>query len=366
MEIYLMSGLYVGNRRGRPGATSEETVGMLDETDLAVVDALQINPRASWTALAKVLELAPITLARRWQRLTDTGAAWVTVALGNSSSRGAIVEFSCAPGAAAVVADQLAELPHVISVGVTTGEYQVFALIMAPTLAAISDVLVRTLPIPEQVIRVRSHVFDSTFGGIVWRLGVMSPNQAEQVREVMGPALREIRPFGTADRDLFLALGRNGRRSYADLAAELNTSPQVVKRRLDRLRRHGDITFRCDVARPLAGWHTMALLWLAVPDTDVQQVGKALGALPETRHCAAVTSPTNLELIVSLRSLQHLDEVLTHIAREHPSATVVDRKLVLRMTKVYGRLLDEQGQSTRVIPVDPWAALQPGDPGQTP
>ncbi|PKW14576.1 Lrp/AsnC family transcriptional regulator [Saccharopolyspora spinosa] len=330
---------------------------MLDEVDLALVDALQVNPRASWIALAEVLELAPITLARRWQRLTDAGAAWITVALGNSSSKGATVEFACAPGTAVQVAERLAELPHVITVGVTTGEYQVFALVMAPTLGAISNVLLRTLPLPKEVTKVRSHVFGSTFGGIIWRLGVMNRSQAEQVRESVGPPPREIRPFGVADRALFLALGRDGRRSYASLASELNISPQAVKRRLDRLRQHGDIVFRCDMARPLAGWHTMALLWLAVPDTEVQRIGKSLGSWPETRHCAAVTSPTNLGLIVGLRSLNHLDELLIRIAHEHPDAKVMDRKLILRTTKVHGRILDDQGRSTRVVPVDPWAAL---------
>ncbi|TSB28365.1 Lrp/AsnC family transcriptional regulator [Streptomyces sp. NBC_01525] len=330
---------------------------MLEEVDLALVDALQINPRASWTTLAEVLELAPITLARRWQRLTDDGAAWITVALGNSLSKGAIVEFSCAPGTATQVAERLAELPHVITVGVTTGEYEVFALIMAPSLAAISTVLLKTLPLPEQVTKVRSHVFGSTFGGIIWRLGVMNRSQADQVREAIGPLPRKIRPFGAADRALFLALGHDGRRRYASLADELNTTPPAVKRRLERLRRHGDITFRCDVARPLAGWPTMALLWLTVPDVEVQRIGNALGSWPETRHCAAVTSPANLGLIVGLRSLNHLDELLIKIAREHPDARVVDRRLVLQMTKVYGRILDEQGRSTRVVPVDPWTAL---------
>jgi DNA-binding Lrp family transcriptional regulator len=336
---------------------------VLDEVDLELVDALQINPRASWTALAEVLELAPITLARRWQRLTDAGAAWITVALGDSLFMGTIVEFACAPGTATQVAERLAELPHVFTVGVTTGEYQVFALILAPTLGAITNVLLNTLPLPEQVTNVRSQVFGSIFGGILWRLGVMNRSQAQQVREAVGPPPRKIRPFGAADQALFLALGHDGRRSYASLAAELNTSPQATKRRLDRLYRHGDIAFRCDVARPLAGWHALALLWLTVPDTTVQSIGKALGGWLETRFCAAVTSPTNLALIVGLRSLNHLDDLLIRIAREHPDAKVVDRRLVLQMTKVHGRILDDQGRSTRVVPVDPWAALQEGRTG---
>jgi len=335
---------------------------VLDETDLALVDGLQLNPRASWASLGAALELAPITLARRWQRLVRSGSAWVSVALGNRRMRGAVLEMSCRPGTARSVALALAELPHVSTVGITTGRYQIFALVLAPTLPAISEVLVHRLAVPEDVTAVHSYLYSGLFGGVVWRLGVMNRARAELVREEPGPAHTPMRSFGEGDRRLLLALGRDGRRSYNDLAAELGTSPQAVRRRLDRLRRNGDITFRCDVARPLAGWGSMAILWLSVPDGDLPVVGRALGTLPETRHCSAVPGPANLVLGVSLRSHEHLDEVLARIVRTHPTVTVVDRRVVLQQVKVYGRIVDEQGRSVRVIPVDPWAAVA-GDPG---
>ncbi|MBB4686763.1 Lrp/AsnC family transcriptional regulator [Amycolatopsis jiangsuensis] len=334
---------------------SDHDSKLLDETDLALVDALQVHPRASWTRLAEVLDLAPITLARRWQHLVDTGSAWVTVALSESGMRGALLELTCRPGTAERVALTLARLPNVATVGVTTGEFQVFALVLAPTLPAIAETLVRALPIPPEVTTMRSHVYSGLFGGVVWRLGVMNRAQTELVREPAGAPPGEIRPFGPADRALFLALGHDGRRPYTELADELGTSPQAVKRRLDRLRRHGDITFRCDVARPLAGWESMALLWLAVPDLGLRSVGRRLGVWPETRHCAAIPGPANLSLIVSLRSLEHLGELLVRIAREHPEVSIVDRRIVLRQVKVHGRIVDELGRSTRVVPVDPWA-----------
>ncbi|MGM0724282.1 MAG: AsnC family transcriptional regulator [Actinomycetota bacterium] len=329
---------------------------MLDETDLALVDALQVNPRMSWSSLAPVLDLAPITLARRWQRLVDAGSAWVTVALTNRQMRGAVIELSCRPGAAHRVALALAEQPNVSTVGITTGRFQVFALVLAPSLPSIAEVLVHSLPIPEEVTALHSYLYSGLFGGVVWRLGVINRAQSEQVREPVASPPAQIRPFGQGDRALFLALGHDGRRAYNDLADELGTSPQAVRRRLDRLCRHGDITFRCDVARPLTGWVSMAFLWLSVPENDLAAVGRALGALPETRHCSAVPGPANLALVVSLRSLEHLDETLGRIVREHPTVSVVDRRVVLQQVKVHGRIVDEQGRSVRVIPVDPWAA----------
>ncbi len=70
----------------------------------------------------------------------------------------------------------------------------------------------------------------------------------------------------------------------------------------------------CDVARELAGWHTLALLWLTVPDMELRAVGHRVASWPETRTCAAVASPTNLALFENLRSFEHLEEVLIRIA----------------------------------------------------
>jgi len=336
---------------------------MLDELDLALVDALQVNPRASWAALGDVLELAPVTLARRWQRLAESGAAWISVSLSNWGSRGAVVEFLCRPGSELSVARELSEVPNISTVCVTTGEYQVLALMLAPTLAGISVALLEALPVPDAVVRLRTHVYGSTFGGIFWRLGVLNRMQMDQVRDELGkppsPIARaettpQSRSLDSGDHALFLALGHDGRRAYTDLADDLGSTPQAVKRRLDRLRRHGDIVFRCDVARSLVGWHSMALFWIRVPDADMQVVGRSIGTWSETRHCAAVASPANLCVIVNLRSLEHLDELLLRLARDHPSVEVVDRRLVLRQVKVYGRIVDEQGRCFRVIPVDPW------------
>ncbi|MFF3670155.1 phosphotransferase [Microtetraspora malaysiensis] len=49
------------------------------------------------------------------------------------------------------------------------------------------------------------------------------------------------------------------------------------------------IAFRCDVARGLAGWHTMALLWLTVPDTDLRTVGRRMAGWPESRRTAGAS-----------------------------------------------------------------------------
>lgn len=327
----------------------------LDETDLALIDAVQMNPRAGWASLGQVLELSGMTVSRRWQRLVDTGAAWVTVHFNYREIRGAVLEIACRPSEAMDVAMELAELPYVITVGVTTGRYQVFALIVAPSLREVSQLLAMDLPLPNSVIEMNSYLFSDFYGGVVWRLGILNTSKASRVRMSTEPSLGEVRPLSVEDRRLFLALGHDGRKSFTDLAEEVGSSPNAVRRRVDRLLRHGDITFRCDVARPMAGWHSMALIWISVPDSVVDEVGRGLGAIPETRHCSSVTGPANLLLILSLRSLEHLGQLLRQIDEKFPLVNIIDRRVVLRQVKIYGRIVDEWGRSTRAVPVDPWS-----------
>ncbi|MFC7564574.1 AsnC family transcriptional regulator [Actinomadura namibiensis] len=58
----------------------------MDELDLALVNALQLDPRAPWSRLSGPLGVDAATLSRRWSRLTESGAAWVTCVAGPPSS----------------------------------------------------------------------------------------------------------------------------------------------------------------------------------------------------------------------------------------------------------------------------------------
>lgn len=51
---------------------------MYEELDRRLVNVLQIDPRASWAKVGKILGVSPTTVAHRWQRLVDDGIAWIT------------------------------------------------------------------------------------------------------------------------------------------------------------------------------------------------------------------------------------------------------------------------------------------------
>ena len=63
----------------------ESDTFVIAESDLEIINALQLNPRASWTQLSSVLDRDSTTIARRWRRLVSNGHSWVNaVAIGRT------------------------------------------------------------------------------------------------------------------------------------------------------------------------------------------------------------------------------------------------------------------------------------------
>ena len=325
----------------------------LTERDLELVDAVQVNPRAGWSAIAEPLGFSAVTAARRWAALAAAGAVWTGAVMGPLLFRGAVLEFACRPGSVDALVDALNAMPDVLTVGRTAGEFDVYALTAAPTTQALIDSLSgRFAALPAE--RLRARPYTRVHGGPQWRLNVLNPAQSAQVR-APGRPKREIAGLTSDDRALFFALAHDARRSYADLGDDLSVPPQVVRRRLDLLLRSGWVSLRADLARPLAGWPLAALVWLAVPHATRSQVAHDLGTLAAIRFCASTVSPANLVAIVNLRAPEELDDVLIALSSELPSVAVSEYRLILRLHKVNGHILDVDGRSVRLIPVDPWA-----------
>jgi DNA-binding Lrp family transcriptional regulator len=330
-----------------------------DELDLELVDVLQLNARAPWQDVAGALDVAPMTLARRWDRLTGEGLAWSGISVAAGASQGLVLELDCAHGSALEIAQLLAQKPNVITVALTSGDFGIYALMLTTDLSRLPAALDRTIPGDPRILRSRVHVFGSIAGGVTWREGIMSRQQTEQVRPKPDSSASRESLLSIQDRPLFLELATDARASYVALAEKLGTSAYAVKRRVGRLLRAGEIDFRCDIARPLFGYPTAAFLKLAVPDSNIRRFGALAGAWKETRFCAEVTSAANMILIVSVRSLEHLHNVLQRIQAADMTIEVADRRYVLNQIKVYGRLLHPDGRPAGHVPVDPWFDVVP-------
>ena len=328
----------------------------MDEVDVAILDALHINPQVSFEEFGRTLDVSAVTAARWWRRLVNTGRAWVSSAIGPQMPvPAALFEAECEPGAARSVAAQFATRPHAFSVNITTGQDNLYALLMAADQPLLSELIVDTLPAIRGLRRVRSALITQLFSGTRWRLGGLSSDQVQTVTPEptkTGP----VHQFEEFDRELFLALQRDGRLSYRELAAALGRPEQVVRRRVNLLTHSGWLAFRTDFARVEAGWLFGMALKLRVAWADVAAVGRTLVQYPETRFCiATVGGAANLFVTMQLHQASALDGVVHRLLAEYPDVTVLDTRVVLRSIKSWGRLLGPEGRAQEVVPVDLWA-----------
>ncbi|MGW1810797.1 Lrp/AsnC family transcriptional regulator [Streptomyces sp. NPDC001393] len=338
----------------------DDAPALLTEDDLALINALQLQPRASWTELGRALEVDPVTVARRFGRLSEQGAAWVGFSPGPRLFEQICVAFvviDCAPGATTGVAQALSAHPHMLTIERAAAGHDILAIAATRDLPALSRYTLDLLPhlpgITAVEVRIVTHMF--TEGGR-WRIAALDPAQRAQLT---GPppaqipvAPGEITPF---DRALITRLAHDGRAPYQTLASDLGVSLNTAKRRTEQLTRRGLLRFRCDFARPLGGWPVAVTLWARVPPADLPEIGHALVRLPETRNCAAVSGPHNLILQASLHSVSDVLRLETQLASAHPSLDIVDRVIALRQDKLMGRLLDPHGRSVGIVPPDFWS-----------
>jgi DNA-binding Lrp family transcriptional regulator len=354
-----MQGLALMSLHPKPpqGATIVVVTDGVDEIDVALLDALHLNPQATFEELGEVLGVSPVTVARRWRRLVSTGRAWVSSAIGpRLPVKAALFEAECQPGAAQLVADEFASRPQVFSVNITTGKDDIYALLVAADQPSLSELIVDVLPEVAGLLRVQSTLITGLFSGTRWRLGGLSTGQARAVTP-NPPTGARPHEFDDFDRELFLALQHDGRLSCRDLAAVVGQSETVVRRRMGLLTRSGLLAFRTDFARVEAGWLTGVALKLRVTGSPVAVVGHTLVQYPETRFCAATTGDgaANLFVTMQLHELSVLDAVISRLLAEYPGVAVMDARVVLRSVKSWGRLLGPDGHAQQVVPVDLWA-----------
>ena len=327
-------------------------------TDLEIVDALQISPRASWASVGRAIGVSEVTVARRWKSLESRGLAWTSVALHPAVSHGSFIEIRCEGRQLEPLASLLSKHPDVITVGHTTGDYNLYCITIATTLDGVLQCVHGGLPELLDASQIRISLFRQMTGGVDWRQGILSASDERHLHEGHRAGVQESDSTLThKDRGLILRLGLDGRSTPTELARALSTSPAAVGRRLEQLQANHQIVFRCDVARPDFDLPLSMLLMMKAPPLNAEHTALLLGRWRETRFCASVVGAANIILIVGLHDLVDAEQILRRLTLEHPEVEVVDQRVCTRMTKVYGRVLDDRGRSADVVPVDPWTRI---------
>ncbi|WP_224281727.1 Lrp/AsnC family transcriptional regulator [Streptomyces sp. LS1784] len=334
---------------------------LVDELDLELAHALQLNPRASWTVLARALDIDPATVARRWERLESAGLAWTFCVPGPVTRTGMLrlmyVELECRPGSLDAAVDHLIAQPHVIYLHHMTGARTLLAAVAVADLPAASAYVRREL---EAVPGVRAHhaeLLVTTYGEASrWRLGTLEPAQQQTLRTDGTAPDEPVRPLDGTDEQLIRELTVDARLPYTELASRTGVSEPTARRRLGRLMADGRVRMRCEVAQSLSGWPVTVALWCRVPPPSLDSVARSVARLPEIRLSIGLTGPDNLLLIAWLRDTANLPELEAALATRFPELVPVRRAVCLRTFKHMGRLLDERGLAVGSAPVDIWQA----------
>lgn len=345
---------------------------MIDELDLALVDALRVDPRAPWSKLAGPLGVDQATLSRRWARLSGDGDAWVTC-YPSAEHMGmglmALVHVECRADCVAAVAATLAADPQAPTVEVISGEADVLVTVAALETSQVTDYVMDRIGRVPGVLRTRTAFVERTVReGSRWHAGALDPaqRQAIGVRSAPTAPVGRVLRNALADLALMQALGADGRMPFAELAARTGMPASTARRRVDELRRSGRLVLRCDASLRLSGHAVDTMLWLDVPAAHLQAAAGWFAELPATRMCAVTAgSRANLAVYVMTHQIGDARRIETSLAQRFPTARVVERHVILRMVKLVGRLLDSEGRAGGYVPIDPWQGVE-GPAGQRP
>lgn len=324
----------------------------LDETDKRLIQALQINPRARWAAIAPIIGVDSVTLARRWERLSGHGLAWVAGHPG-AEARGpsAIVEVEAEPGATLEIASALAADAEAFTIDHTAGGRDLLVIVGATDLEALSEYIMGRMRRLTGVRATRTLILASPFKDAgQWRLRSLSTDEVASVERTIAtpPAARgQVEP--QLEHDLLQILGHDGRATVTTIARELGTGQRRVREAFATLTAQGRLVVRTEVARAHSGWPVHAWYFLRVPAAKAERVGSAITRLNEVRLAVSTIGPYNLVLSVWMRTLADVQRLEAAIDERIPGVSIADRSVVLRSLKKEGRHLRGEGLATGVM-----------------
>lgn len=119
------------------------------------------------------------------------------------------------------------------------------------------------------------------------------------------------------DYQILEQLIRDGRKSFTDIADELNVSVGTIRNRYNAFIEHDLLTIIGRVNPEKIGFHTYAQILIKVRPVDrIAEVANLISNLPEVSFLAMTTGQYDLEVNVMCRDNEHLVSLMTnHITK---------------------------------------------------
>ena len=319
---------------------------VMPETDLALVHALQISPRAPWIRIGSTIGVDAATAARRWDRLCREKIAWFTVRPSARSltptTDAAIVRLQVAPGTAVSCALAIAQHSDVIAVDLVSGSHHVVFVVAGHGIESVRSRI-------TQLVSGEADVVASNYDFLAqvhredaqWTLRVLSETQKRGLTTPPSPATRDV-PAATVHA-LVTALRDDARLSYAALAERLDTSEATARRMLSQALAADGLHLGCDVAAQSVGLGRSVLIHANVDNT--LESARVVARQPGVVRCAEVVGAANMMVMARFATLAHLAEFESELHQTIPGWRTLDRQTITRAVKRQGRLLDSSGRA---------------------
>jgi DNA-binding Lrp family transcriptional regulator len=340
----------------------------LSEEDLALIQVLQTYPRLGWADASKVLGVHPTTLAARWERLTSSGAAWVTAHLAGDPKQMllAFVAVDCDMNLRDSVTAQLAGIPGIVTVEEAASNRDLMLTVITRSLEEFSTTVVAQLKAIEGLIKYQAALCTRLHTSAdEWRLNILSKPQLALLRTLGhqgGPDAHraEAGQLPQSHLDLLPFLARDGRATAAQIARELGRRPASVQRQLNRVLASGILLFRCEIAQAYSSYPVTCQWFANVPAGQHEEAAAAIRTIKNVRLSASTTGHTNFVIIMWLQSLADVMTAELALQQKVPGIHLVESVVMLRTVKRVGWMLNEDTTSSGTVVVQP-AALPAAD-----
>lgn len=320
----------------------------LSELDRRLIHLLQIAPRVAWSEGARILGVSRTTLAARWQRLSEGGAAWITVYpdIATSGWLTVFVEVdatACSRSRGEVI-DALCARPEVLGLSETDLLQHISTIVLVPDWTTLERFLLDDLPSVAPGIRgvariaVKVHAEASH-----WRLDALSAEE-QSAAASLSPGPMRPSPRQDGDDEVIAALIESPRASVAELSRQLGAHPSTLRRALRRLIAEGQVRLRCDLAPSLAGWPIERTWLLSAPPLSDDVIAARLRGLREVRLAATMTGAERLGITTLSRTLEDSISTEQRLLEALPGAEIRGRLIHLPTRKRMGRILNDRGQ----------------------
>lgn len=326
----------------------------MDDLDRQIAAALQINGRATWLQIARAVDSSESTVARRAQRLIEQGVLRIA-AVTDPGRAGfgypVLVQLKCG-AAAPKVADILADRADARFLALVTGTFDIVMELVVPSRRYLANVLLNELTAIEGIGETTTESVIRNFKtSYDWSRDLLGKAADELERGFSATAVPDgVSTLDPVDLQLVQLLSEDGRRSFADLAAQLGISESVARRRVHSMCAGGSMSFATFVAPELLGYDVELFCWLRVDLARLEEIASTLATLPEVRYLSATSGYSDLICEIILRSQDDLYDFSTNTLAGLNGVRTINFALELQTVKRAHLRLDRNGQSQGTPP----------------